>query len=327
MSAIVISNGDSQIWHKEQVIVGLVKLILDKKPFTVNLNSEGPCATSLGLYNLLDMLCDQFSFNPTNITIVTCNQLEAHHSYRIIKHPPFKGVASLKMEFFKKSQYKTVSEKTKHFGNFVSRGNRMRLTIASLLYYKHRNKTLQSYHTDVTNPYFDHHVGLEDSWFNGYDAEMVKRSFDFLNVVPIKVDPVNSYPIFHGPTAFNILNFYQDFFVDIVNHPYFSGNTFYVDEKIWRPIITKTPFIVQGPRNFLSNLKRLGFKTFDCWWDEGYSEDPSDYQVKLILEVIDQISAKSCSELAIMYEEMKPVLDHNYNCFMSLKESDFRVFK
>jgi hypothetical protein len=67
----------------------------------------------------------------------------------------------------------------------------------------------------------------------------------------------------------------------------------------------------------------MGFKTFDQWWDEGYSEDPHDYQTKGIIENIDRLAKLSTDELAIMYEEMRPTLDHNFEVFMSLKPETF----
>jgi hypothetical protein len=96
-----------------------------------------------------------------------------------------------------------------------------------------------------------------------------------------------------------------------------------MDEKLWRPIITKTPFIVHSSQNFIKNFQKLGFKTFNSWWSEGYSEDPPDYQVGEILKIVDRLAKLDTTQLAIMYDEMKPVLDHNYNLFLELNSSSF----
>ena len=81
---------------------------------------------------------------------------------------------------------------------------------------------------------------------------------------------------------------------------------------------TKTPFMVHGPKNFILNLRKLGFKTFDRWWDEGYSEDYTDGQVVHMIRNIDYLAGLSTKQLSAMYEEMKPVLDHNHEVFMKL---------
>ena len=84
-----------------------------------------------------------------------------------------------------------------------------------------------------------------------------------------------------------------------------------------------TPFIVQGPTNFISNLQTLGFKTFDRWWDESYSQDPPDYQVDCVIKHIDQLAKLTESDIKQMYQEMLPVLEHNYRHFLSLKPVDY----
>jgi hypothetical protein len=125
------------------------------------------------------------------------------------------------------------------------------------------------------------------------------------------------------PETLNITKAYPNFFVEIANITYFSGATFYVDEKIWRPILMKTPFMVQGSQNFILNLHRLGFKTFSNWWDEGYSQDPVNCQVPGIIDNVKQLSTLTVDQLKDMYAEMLPTLEHNYNRFMTLTKNDF----
>jgi hypothetical protein len=315
---VFIENADSTIWKRDAVVAEIIDAINQNNPFTINLNGEGPCATSLGLYSLLDNLCQRYDFNKSNITIETCNLIESHTEYSILCRPPLKGVATLQ------ATEKTNKHIIKHFSNFVSRGNSLRLIIASELYFSHKEKTIQSYHTDVKNFYFDHHIGLEDV-MKRLDGNTFKdRCFDLLSIAPLTLDKVQTYPILHGTKVYEIMDYYSNTFVDIANLAYFTGNTFYIDEKLWRPIVTRTPFIVQGPQNFLNNLKKLGFKTFDRWWNEGYSEDPSDHQVHGIIENIREISKWPVSKLQDLYNEMQPVLDHNYSRFMDLTAKDFK---
>ena len=92
-------------------------------------------------------------------------------------------------------------------------------------------------------------------------------------------------------------------------------------------MILETPFIVQGPQWYLHRLRDMGFQTFDRWWDEGYSEDPADYQPTEIVKVIDFLAKKDISELNSMYKEMKPVLAHNRKRFIELTSKDFDIFE
>lgn len=307
-------------------MLDLVQSVLEPyRPIMISLNNEGPCAKSLGLYQLLDDICTRFNLEKQSIVIETWNQLESHSEYQIKRRAPIKGLVELQEKLRRDPPgYKTINESTKHFGSFVSRGNRIRLAISSHLYFKHKDKIFQSYHTDVKNAYFDRFIGLEEMMFHDYSEDQISMASNFLKYCPLKIDKIISYPILHEDKVYDLLDYYPHIFVDIVNQTYITGNTFYVDDKFWRSIVTKTPFIVQGSQWFLKNLKKLGFKTFDRWWDEGYSEDPPDYQARLILENIDMIARWDTKKLSIIYEDMKPILDHNLDVFMSL---DYITFK
>lgn len=324
---IIVENSDSKIWYVENFLIDLCNAMHKNLDIVVDLNSEGPCAESLGLYNLLDQCTRKLNFPKHRITVKTCNQLEQHDEYSVIIDAPLKGISQWQAKLSKQSYFtKNIHNKIKHFGSFVGRGNRLRLGLSNYLYRNYQNKTLQSYHTDVTNDYFRKHLAIDEMLNHGYSWDEVKQSIEFLKKCPLKLDNIVEYPILHETKVYDLIDYYQDIFVDIVNQTYFSGNTFYIDDHLWRSIITKTPFIVQGPQNFLENLKKLGFLTFDQWWDEGYSEDPPDHQVKLIKENVDYLAQKPTSELDSIYKEMIPVLDHNFEVFCRLSEDSFNRF-
>ena len=69
--------------------------------------------------------------------------------------------------------------------------------------------------------------------------------------------------------------------------------------------------------------RRLGFKTFEPWWNEGYNEDAAEWQVTLIKELIDTLATKSKKELKSMYSEMEPILEHNRQRLWTLTPRDF----
>jgi len=121
----------------------------------------------------------------------------------------------------------------------------------------------------------------------------------------------------------NFYDSYNNFFVEVVCETFFSGETFFPTEKTWRPIILKTPFIVQGPTGYLKNLRKLGFKTFSEFWDEGYDEDPPNWSYKEIIKVIEDLSSKSNDEIQRMYIAMQDILEHNYNTLLNLTREDF----
>jgi hypothetical protein len=221
---------------------------------------------------------------------------------------------------------KKFDQNFKTIGHFVGHGNLHRLHIASYLY-NHAPSVLQTYHTKLGESYHSPFIGIDELLDKQYPWQVVEDALMLLKNSPIMLDKIEKYPILI-PTTFNISKVYPEFFVEIVSCTYFTGNTFYIDEKIWRPIAMRTPFIVQGSQHFLNNLKKLGFKTFDKYWDEGYREDPAEYQSFAIVDIIQTLRQKTIKKLETMYQDMQSILDHNVRVLHSLEKKDFlQVYK
>jgi hypothetical protein len=258
------------------------------------------------------------------VHIHTANFLEQHPHYDIIKqHQNYELDNALQQHEQLSNRSKKFQSGFHHFAHFIGHGNKHRLHLASYLWANHPKLTLQTYHGDVTKAYHREFVGLEDLMFDlAVPRTHVDWAFDFLKTTPMKLDNITSDYI--GPNlTYNILDHYADFFMELVSLTYTGGNTFYVDEKIWRPILMKTPFMVQGPAGLILNLRRLGFRTFDRWWDEGYSEDPHDCQVPAMIGNIQRLSMLGIQDLQCMYDDMDVVLEHNLQRLLELVPDDF----
>jgi hypothetical protein len=316
---IEFANSDSTIWNRDQLIIELARAMTSNTSrIDLGTKGEGPCARSLGLYDLLDRMCACFNYNASDIYITTCNLAESHNRYNIIIDPQIVYLTAAQ----KHTRPTSTKQIRKHFGHFIGHSNHPRLYLGSYLRQHHNDQTLQTYHTRVTDLYHRPFIGIEDMMFYNNTWEEVQSAVELLRAAPLIIDSIDQYPILN-PTTLNITKVYPEFFVEIVNLTYWSGNTFYIDEKIWRPMLMKTPFMVQGSQNFILNLRRLGFKTFDSWWDEGYSEDPADCQVPAIIKNIKQLSTLTIAQLKDMHAEMMPTLEHNYNRLMTITEQDF----
>lgn len=328
---IHVLTNDGKIRQRDQVIIDIVSAMqiinrLSGVKLAITTMSEGPCCEHIGLYKLLDNLCDRFNFDRTRIIIDTPNLLESHPEYVIQKNFNY---WELEQAIENSRQYTNVEKvfdaDFKHFGNFIGHSNKYRLQISSQLRAHHRDKTIQSYHCTPTDPYHREYIGLEDLMF--INAPDIDIAYNHIKESPIVLDEITTFPILQ-PANLNIIKYYPRFFVEIVNLTFFSGNTFYVDEKIWRPMLALTPFMVQGPANLIKNLRRIGFQTFHAWWDEGYSEDPDDCQVACILDNVNKLSQLSIAELQTAYNDMRPILEHNRNLLLSLTKKQIEsVFK
>jgi hypothetical protein len=323
---IKIPTIDSKICHANQTWKDLIDVFCSNpSTIEISMNGEGPCLTTVGLYEILDILCDKFSYPKHCINIITANMLEFHNEYQIVKqHQAYELLAVQDMPVM--SYSKQFNTEFKHFGSFIGHANKHRLQIASFLWNNFKDQTLQTFHCKITDDYHREFLGIEDLLHSGVGPAEIRSALDLIIAAPLVIDDVMSSPILF-PSSLNIAKVYTNFFVEVVNLTYFTGNTFYVDEKIWRPIAMRTPFIVQGPKDTIRNLRKLGFKTFDQWWDEGYSEDIELCQNQGIKDVIKTLSLKTTHQLYKMYLEMQPILEHNNTCLKNLKQKDFqRIF-
>ena len=98
-------------------------------------------------------------------------------------------------------------------------------------------------------------------------------------------------------------------------------------EKVINSILTNRPFILASTPYSLEYLKKLGFRTFDQWWDESYDhEEDHEKRILKIFEVIDFIDSHDLSRLKKIYDEMHDVFEHNKEKLKSLK-NDLMIFK
>ena len=105
---------------------------------------------------------------------------------------------------------------------------------------------------------------------------------------------------------------YHDSFCDVVTESRFAQPTANYSEKVYRPMFYKKPFIMVGPPHTLEYMREQGFKTFSDFWDESY-DYIEDHEARLfeIFKLIDKINAIPIPELKKMYEQMKPIVEHN----------------
>lgn len=324
---VFMENNNSGVWNFEKKIIDIIHALKSDQEVIIDLNTEGPCCEHIGIFDILDYICEKFLFSQNSIVIETCNMLEKHDCYNIKKIYDLIDLNEIKKLSIQNSKKNFDSEKFKVFGNFVGRATWVRLWISSLLWKTHSNNLIKTFHWNNISDFHLTHIDLDNMIRFGASLDEIKIAIDFLSNAPYELDQVNKFPILSDNYS-NIIEWYKYFFVDVVCETYFSGNTFFPTEKTWRSIATKTPFIIHGPVDFLRNLRKLGFKTFDEWWDESYDDYSHEERIEKILELTDEIAKYSTDELYDMYEDMSEVLEHNCKVFNELSEDDFqRVFK
>jgi hypothetical protein len=290
-------------------------------PVEIHLNNESPALEETELPAFFDFIACQGA-DLSKITITTGNPLETYDRVNIVFDP----TAMFELEHFQMvaEQIPKTKDIQYHFGSLVSRTTLPRLVLSSFLYANHRNKTFQTFHYNHNSDYHKTHLEL-DRLIHEYGPNSVEfdEAVMLLKSSPLLKEEVETYPILHPENLMTPCNWYSSFAVDIICETWYQGSNFFVTEKFWRAVATKTPFIIHGPQNILTNLKKLGFKTFSDFWDEGYQEDPYYHNIYEIKQVINELSKKSVDEINFMLYNMQDILDHNYSVFMNVTYQDF----
>lgn len=117
---------------------------------------------------------------------------------------------------------------------------------------------------------------------------------------------------YHG----QVLNFKntKNTFLWVVTETNVEHNVIYFSEKTFKPIAAHMPFLMISSPYTLKYLKKLGYKTFNKWWDESYDDELDlDTRLNMIIKILQDLNKKSEKELVEMLEEMRPIIEHNYN--------------
>jgi hypothetical protein len=330
---ISVQTLDRKIWRKDLLLVYLHECSDKNLDAIIDFNLEGSCAEYLGLYRLLDDFCSKTGYAKNRITINTANMIEHHDEYIISKQPEYWYEVYAIQNWLQGKTLDIQYTPTKHFSNFSSRSNWFRLWTATILDTYYKDKTIQTYHYDPNKENYNSngYIGVDDLF--RYNCDLIPQAVKFLQSCPRTIDlefltkndytdslfqhPDSYYPIQH-PSNLNILQYYNDIFVDIVVEPNISGNCFLVTEKLWRCILARRPFIVVSNVNYLRNLRKLGFKTFSSWWSEEYDMYGQADRINKINLVLKSIAGLSTIQLADRLQDMQTILEHNYQTFLEL---------
>ena len=327
MIKVDVNTSDSIVWNATEVYSKISYAMSTSTDLTIDLCHEGPAFDTLNLhdYMVAESIC--YNYDLQRVTIITQNLKENYNLCKVKKSFPIHLMDNT-------FEYRCVvnnKKNLKHFGFFIGRGNAPRLFLGAYLYNNYKNKIVHTNHLDLDNEFYASNIGLE-RLITEYNIKDIRAIAEYINQCPIGADTVNIDKSLKLNPAQQLLKndkqtfleLYNHFAIEIVAETYFTGTTFFPTEKIWRPILLKKPFIVQGPTNYLKNLQELGFKTFSNWWDEGYGEDPACWQPMEIIKVVDKLSKLSTDSLSQIYKDMEPTLEHNRLRLLELGNEDFK---
>ena len=234
----------------------------------LDFRAEGPSALALGVIDLLDQHCAETGRNPSTILLKNNPNNTEITRYR----NPTPG----RSHFFKMSQsyWSDVIpelESAKTFGFFMGRRTGARARILYDLWHNY-SAVLSLMRTVEIDPWIKPSLVYTLEPMDTWVIDDIKNWFACCPVPSIDGHTVRDQYVENPQTNIDILNYYNQFQVEIVAETYTLGNTFFPTEKTVRPIMAAKPYIVYGPKHFLANLRKQGFETYSNCWDESYDQ-------------------------------------------------------
>lgn len=130
-----------------------------------------------------------------------------------------------------------------------------------------------------------------------------------------------------NPNSYNTRYQYTDLqvsAVEIVSETVFHYPCVFFTEKTWKPINNLRPFVYIGPPNSLKLLHKLGFETFDKYWDESYDEELNpNKRMEKIKSTVSYINDMSIDQLKNIIKDARDKLLNNFDQYKKLNQLNF----
>ena len=107
-----------------------------------------------------------------------------------------------------------------------------------------------------------------------------------------------------------------DSFWHIVGETVFYYDKLHLTEKIFKPIVSKQPFMLLAAPGNLEYLRSYGFKTFNSVIDESYDKETDpDLRIQKVVEQLKWYCDLSPEGKTQVQRELEPIIEHNFRHF------------
>jgi hypothetical protein len=105
-------------------------------------------------------------------------------------------------------------------------------------------------------------------------------------------------------------------FWHVVTETVFYHNKLHLTEKIFKPIVSKQPFMLLAAPGNLEYLRSYGFKTFDSIIDESYDNIvDNDLRTEAVVDQLHWYCNLTPGEKTNVIQQLEPIIDYNFHHF------------
>lgn len=109
--------------------------------------------------------------------------------------------------------------------------------------------------------------------------------------------------------------------IDIVTETSLNDNgRIFLTEKTFRPIAAKMPYIICGQYGCLNQLRLLGYKTYNKFWDESYDDEiEPEKRIEKIVNIVVKLSNMSNTDFNKLLKSTGEITQYNFNHFLNTR--------
>lgn len=164
---------------------------------------------------------------------------------------------------------------------------------------------------------------------NSYDETVVKGTLDHYAFTDINLETVkqlhDTAPHFlqseqtisqYSVNAWTDVDFqsYSNSYFEICFETFIHGEHKSLTEKVFKPLVNYSPFLLIAYPGALKLLKELGFKTFSPYINESYDDiEDTNLRLRAVYDEIQRLCSMPKEQLHSWYWEMKDILIYNHN--------------
>jgi len=243
------------------------------KPIVLSLGTDGWDIVANGIENIVKDIADKLRIPYPNITFQSTDRLGKSETFVVTTVGNRLLPKNLKPIDFKNPD-------KNNFGLFIGRGTNERLyafwkarKMQNSIATCHVNtNSILEYNCDFTSFICENNEKWQEIKPILPYSDIIDKNFHFgTQDTFTQIYRFDLDPIWHET--------YNNIAIEIVCETNIASGTFFMTEKIFRPIYYGRLFLVIGSPNFESNLKSLGFDTFDDILDKAYDTESSYIRV------------------------------------------------
>jgi len=166
-----------------------------------------------------------------------------------------------------------------------------------------------------------HNINVEK--YQDPDLESVVLSNDskqrLRKILPLELDIQNHQQKIFATNMPSLETYFNETYFSIITEGDFKNSTGkkQFTEKIVKCFAFHHPFLVLGLPGTLELLKDEGFITFSSFIDESYDQVTNDdKRMNMVFDQIKKLNNLNMHQMKNMYEDMMPILEHNYNHYL-----------